>query len=96
MHIKKDSIHNAVESLFNSFGWITIDTSRCHGVLLDFIACKVYGLYIFVEVKTGNKPLTASERKFIDKHPEHSLVIRSIKEAEEFLINDANRTIIRQ
>jgi hypothetical protein len=86
MHIKKDRNHNEIEGLFRAFGWVTIDTSRCHGVLLDFIAYKG-NEHWYVEVKSGNKPLTPFEQKFFREHPERSICLRSREQAQEWLIN---------
>ena len=88
MHIKKDNNHNVIENLFRACGWVTIDTSTCHGVLLDFIAYKRRNEEIqlfFVEVKNGNKPLTPNEIVFIRLHSEYSLILKSEKQAREWL-----------
>lgn len=85
MHVRKDENHNSIENLFRSFGYITIDTSTCHGDLLDFIAYKLSGEFWFVEVKNGNKRLTTNEHVFFRQHPEKSVIIRSENEALIFL-----------
>jgi hypothetical protein len=85
MHCRKDTHHNQIENLFRDYGFITIDSSKCHGDLLDFIAYKVCGEVWFVEVKTGNKPLTDQEKKFVERNPERSIVIRSEQEARSVI-----------
>ena len=84
MHNKKDTIHNAVENAFRGYGYRTTDTSTCHGVLLDFIAEQDNKPCWFIEVKSGNKKLTENEKRFIREHPENSVVIRSVEEADTF------------
>jgi hypothetical protein len=82
---KKDLNHDEIERIFKAFGWITIDTSSCHGILLDFIARRVSGDTWFIEVKNGpKKPLTKDEAKFFREHPERSVVIYSNERAVEF------------
>ena len=89
MRCKKDLIHHAVENVFKLNGYETIDTSTCHGVLLDFIAnyFDKTGKLIehwFIEVKTGNKKFSNFEKKFINKNQLNSIVIRGVKEAMDF------------
>lgn len=85
MIYKKDKNHESIEFLFQQYGYITIDTSWSRGKLLDFIAYKLNGKCWFIEVKNGKKPLTKDEEIFISKHPERSVVLRSIEEAKRFL-----------
>lgn len=82
---KKDSNHEEIEQLFRQFKWKTIDTSSCHGKLLDFIAYKPNGKVWFVEVKNGDKELTKEELKFFKANPERSIVIKSYEDGFNFL-----------
>lgn len=86
MLYKKDRNHNNIADQWKRFGWIVIDTSWSRGKMLDFIAYKLNesGVY-FIEVKDGKKPLTDDEKKFIEKHPERSIVVRSAEESMAIL-----------
>jgi hypothetical protein len=82
---KKDLNHDEIERIFKAFGWITIDTSSCHGILLDFIAYRPNGNVWFIEVKNGSgKPLTKDEQRFFKDNPERSIVIYSNEKAVDF------------
>jgi 3'-phosphoadenosine 5'-phosphosulfate sulfotransferase (PAPS reductase)/FAD synthetase len=75
---KKDNNHNEIVKQWQTFGFITIDTSWSRGKMLDFIAYKMNEIGVwFIEVKNGKEPLTILEKEFIAKHPERSIVIRS-------------------
>lgn len=84
---KKDANHDEIVDVFQAYGYKTINTFMCHGVLLDFIAYKDNCAdFVFVEVKNGNKKLTKEEEKFINCHKYHSVVITSIDDAINFCI----------
>jgi len=86
MKYKKDTNHNAIAYLFQSYGYIVIDTSWSRGKLLDFIAYKRTGEVWFVEVKNGaKKKLTDDEMLFFSNHPERSISIHSTDEARSVL-----------
>lgn len=89
---KKDINHDEIAAVFIYAGWDVIDTSSCHGVLLDFIAQKTRsGVAWFVEVKNGRYgKLTDNEAKFFMAHPERSVLIRSVKDAIDFINNFKN------
>jgi hypothetical protein len=59
--------------------------------MLDFLAYKLNGPPTFVEVKNGKKKLTDAEIKFIQEHPECSVVIRSEEQAIAFCAGDLAR-----
>jgi Holliday junction resolvase-like predicted endonuclease len=82
---KKDLYHNRIAAILIQAGWSVIDTSWSRGRLLDMIACKPrQRVAWFIEVKTGNKPFTPDESKFIDAHREQCAVIRSVEAAMIF------------
>jgi hypothetical protein len=88
---KKDVNHDRISGIFQLCGCVVIDTSACHGSLLDII---VYGPFTrefyFVEIKNGNGKLTKFEKEFIEKHKSNSVIIRSDEEAINFCQKIAN------
>jgi predicted Holliday junction resolvase-like endonuclease len=83
---KKDSNHDEIAQVFDTFGYFTIDTSKCHGILLDIIAYKARsGEVWYIEVKNGKYwKLTENEKAFISAHRERSIILETREQAIEF------------
>jgi hypothetical protein len=82
MIYRKDTFHNRIAAILIQAGWTVIDTSWSRGRLLDMIIYKPRQKeFWFVEIKTGNRPLTDKEKDFTAQHWQRCVVFNGIDAA---------------
>ena len=81
----RDLTHNPIAEVLEAFGWTVVDTSAVGALVPGYpdMAIGQGGINDYVQAKSGNEPLTASEAKFHAAWRGRPIVVLRSKEHAE-------------